>query len=283
MAAAPIELGPVLRESLFGKAETVILTSATLTTRKRFDFLRGRLGLDPAGLSELEHPPQVVERSVASPFDFSVQSLLVVPTDLPDVQQDPSGLNRATVDVVEELASRTDGGIFVLFTSYRALREVAEGIRSRGMAERWPLFVQGEGHRTGLLREFVGDGRGILLGTSSFWEGVDVPGDPLRGLVIQKIPFRVPTEPVTAARVEALERKGGNAFHGYMLPLAALRLKQGFGRLIRSRDDRGAVVLLDDRIIRKRYGIYLRDSLPAVPLVKGPWDEVRRGLHRFYS
>jgi ATP-dependent DNA helicase DinG len=112
---------------------------------------------------------------------------------------------------------------------------------------------------------------------------VDVPGDPLRGLVIQKLPFRVPTEPVTAARLEAIEAAGGDAFSGYLLPLAALRLKQGFGRLIRSRTDRGVVLLLDSRLISRRYGRYLRDSLPPAPLVKGPWEEVERSVRRFYA
>jgi ATP-dependent DNA helicase DinG len=129
----------------------------------------------------------------------------------------------------------------------------------------------------------VEHGRGILLGTTSFWEGVDVPGDPLRGLVIQKLPFRVPTEPITAARMEAVERAGGDAFQQYMLPHAALRLKQGFGRLIRSRSDRGAVLLLDDRIVAKRYGRYLRDSLPDAPFIKGAWSDVRRRLQAFYE
>jgi ATP-dependent DNA helicase DinG len=282
LAAAPIELGPVLRETLFQKLDTVVLTSATLATRRRFDFLRARLGLDPAGLADLEDPPEVTERIVTSPFDFQSQSLMVVPTDLPDPQREPEALDRATVRVVRQVAEETDGGLFVLFTSYRALRAVADELRRTGADSRWPLFVQGEGHRSALLGDFVRSGRGVLLGTSSFWEGVDVPGEPLRGLVIQRIPFRVPTEPVTAARVEALERRGGDAFHGYMLPLAALRLKQGFGRLIRSRDDRGAVVLLDDRIVRKRYGRYLRDSLPEVPVLKGPWEEVRGRLRAFY-
>jgi ATP-dependent DNA helicase DinG len=117
----------------------------------------------------------------------------------------------------------------------------------------------------------------------SFWEGVDVPGHPLRALVIQKLPFRVPTEPITAARVEAVEREGRDPFWDFMLPLAALRLKQGFGRLVRSRQDRGVVVLLDDRIVRRRYGRYLRDSLPDAPLVKGLWADVMRPLREFYS
>jgi ATP-dependent DNA helicase DinG len=129
----------------------------------------------------------------------------------------------------------------------------------------------------------VESGSGVLLGTASFWEGVDVPGEPLRGLVIQKLPFRVPTEPIIAARLEAIEEAGGDPFQQYLLPLAALRLKQGFGRLIRSRSDRGAVLLLDDRFVRKRYGRYLRDSLPPAPLVEGPWEEVARAVGSFYG
>jgi ATP-dependent DNA helicase DinG len=148
---------------------------------------------------------------------------------------------------------------------------------------RHPLFVHGEDARGRLLEAFVRSRNGILLGTTSFWEGVDVPGDPLRGLVIQKLPFRVPTEPITSARIEAVEREGRDAFWEFTLPLAALRLKQGFGRLIRSQTDRGVVVLLDDRILRRRYGRYLRDSLPGAPLLKGPWGELMRPLRAFYA
>jgi ATP-dependent DNA helicase DinG len=283
LAAAPIELGPALRETIFSKLRTVTLTSATLSTKRGFDFVRGRLGLDPNGMEQLERPIEVVERVVESPFDFARQALLVVPTDLPDPAAGADDFQRATARVVEELVRATDGGVFALFTSYRALRRVAEELRAAGLDREWPLFVHGERPRRALLADFVESGRGVLLGTASFWEGVDVPGDPLRGLIIQKIPFRVPTEPITAARVEALERKGGNAFYGYALPLAALRLKQGFGRLVRSRGDRGAVLLLDDRIVRKRYGMVLRGSLPDAPFVKGPWEEVAGAIRRFYA
>jgi ATP-dependent DNA helicase DinG len=283
LAAAPIELGPLLREHLFGRVETAVLTSATLATRRRFDFLRDRLGLDATGLEALDPVPEVVESVVPSPFDFRRQALLVVPTDLPDPGSGSGDLDEATARAVEALAELSGGGIFALFTSHRALKRVAVLLRESGADRRWPLFVHGEDDRTRLLTGFVEHGHGVLLGTASFWEGVDVPGDPLRGLVIQKLPFRVPTEPVTAARLEAIEARGGNAFWQYMLPLAALRLKQGFGRLIRARTDRGAVVLLDHRILRRRYGVYLRDSLPDAPLVKGPWREVERALARFYG
>jgi ATP-dependent DNA helicase DinG len=144
-------------------------------------------------------------------------------------------------------------------------------------------MVHGEAPRSRLLEEFTRSEEGILLGTSSFWEGVDVPGRPLRGLVLQKIPFRVPTEPVTQARMEAIEARGRNPFHSFLVPLAALRLKQGFGRLIRSREDRGGIVLLDSRILTRKYGQALRRSLPEAPLLKGPWEEVRGSVRRFYD
>jgi ATP-dependent DNA helicase DinG len=283
LAAAPIEIGTTLRDSLFSRSETAVLTSATLTTRRRFNFLRGRLGIGDEDLAEIEAEVEVEEAIVLSPFEFEKQAMLAVPTDLPSAGPGQHGFDEATVDVVASFADITDGGIFVLFTSHGALRRVAQGLRDAGLDGRWPLFVQGEGDRSRILEHFVSSGRGVLLGTASFWEGVDVPGEPLRGLVIQKLPFRVPSEPITAARMEALQRRGLDPFQGFMLPHAALRLSQGFGRLIRSRADRGAVLILDDRILRKRYGRYLRESLPGAPLVKGPWVEVERRLREFYA
>lgn len=283
LAAAPIELGGVLRESLFTQAETTVLTSATLTTRRSFSFLRGRLGIEAAVLSDEGEEIEVDERVVPSPFDFEDQALVAVPTDLPSAGGSDPGFGEATLDVLHALAEITDGGLFALFTSYSALRRAAQGARDRGFDQTWPLFVQGEDDRHRLLDRFVDSGQGLLLGTSSFWEGVDVPGDPLRGLLIQKLPFRVPTEPITAARMEALERQGHDPFAGFMLPHAALRLKQGFGRLIRARTDRGAVVILDDRIVTKRYGRYLRDSLPPAPFIKGAWSDLERRVRAFYG
>ena len=282
LAAAPIELGPLLRESLFTRADTALLTSATLTTRRGFQFLRGRMGIRESELGEADEDIEVDERIVPSPFDFARQALLAVPTDLPSADGRDPAIHDATVRVLARMGELAGGGLFVLFTSYSALRSVARGARELGLDAEWPVFVQGEGDRHRMLEDFVRAGDGILLGTASFWEGVDVPGDPLRGLLIQKLPFRVPTEPITQARMEALERRGVDPFRHFMLPQAALRLKQGFGRLIRSRTDRGAVVLLDKRILTKRYGRYLRDSLPPVPLVKGPWRDVDRRLEAFY-
>jgi len=281
LGAAPIALGDMLRESLFAQAESSVLTSATLSTRKTFDFLKSRLGLAHEETEEDDDPLEVTERIIMSPFDFASNTLLCIPTDLPSPERGDPDFQEATARIVIELAEMTGGGIFVLFTSHRALRAVAGLLRQAELS--WPLYVQGEGDRFRILEGFVEARHGILLGTTSFWEGVDVPGEPLRGLVIQKLPFRVPTEPITAARMEAIEAAGGDSFRDFMLPQAAIRLKQGFGRLIRSHTDRGAVLVLDDRIVTKRYGRYLRDSLPDAPLVKGAWTDVRRRLEAFYA
>lgn len=276
LAAAPLDLAGVLRETLWERVPTAVLTSATLATRDGFGFLRERLGLD--GEQEVE------EAIYPSPFDFESQAVICIPPDAPIPSRDDDPAHaRATERVVRDLAEVTDGGIFVLFTSYRALNHLANGLRRSGAAARWPLFVQGEAPRGQLLANFIESGRGILLGTDSFWEGVDVPGEPLRGLVIPKLPFKVPNEPVTAARIEALEAAGRNSFSEYMLPHAAIRLKQGFGRLIRSRMDRGAVVILDSRIVKRSYGRYLLESLPPARVEIASWRECLQTLRSFYE
>ncbi|HEY0303948.1 MAG TPA: helicase C-terminal domain-containing protein, partial [Longimicrobiales bacterium] len=275
--AAPVEIAEALRDALFDKVETSVLTSATLATRDGFSFVRKRLGVTN-GL-------RVREAVFPSPFDYEEQTMIVVPTDLPapGSNEDHPQLHARTAEIVLDFAEISDGGIFVLFTSYRALKTVAAILRKAGVERRWPLFVQGESARATLLESFVLSGRGILLGVSSFWEGVDVPGDPLRGIILTKLPFKVPTEPLTAARIEAIEREGGSSFMEYVLPHAALRLKQGFGRLIRATTDRGAVALLDRRILEKGYGRYFLGTLPPAPVVTAPWIEASEQLLRFYS
>jgi ATP-dependent DNA helicase DinG len=296
VCAAPLDLAGMLRESLFEQLGSTLLTSATLTTRGDFGFLRGRLGLADTAVTSggdgdggpeeaADDGPELrlTELQVPSPFDYRVQSFLVIPTDLPlPAQRAGGGHDRATADVVLDMAGASDGGIFVLFTSYASLKAVAARLRAAGAESRWPLLVHGEADRTRLLRAFVDSGRAILLGTSSFWEGVDVPGDPLRGLVIPRLPFKVPTEPVTEARVEAIEASGGDAFRSFMLPHAALRLKQGFGRLIRSGTDHGVVAVLDGRLVTRPYGRYLLESLPPVLVRQGRWDQLAPLVHRFY-
>jgi ATP-dependent DNA helicase DinG len=276
VVAAPIEIGPLLRDALFERMHTTVLTSATLTTRGSFDFVRARLGLGRGA--------RVEQAVLPAPFDYEAQTMIVVPTDLPAVRDATTGAHEvATAGVVEELARCSDGGIFVLFTSYRALRLVSAELRRRGAHARWPLFVQGEAPRAALLANFTRSGRALLLGVASFWEGVDVPGEPLRGLIIPSLPFRVPTEPLTAARIEAIERDGGNSFREYMLPHAALRLKQGFGRLVRSGNDRGVVAILDRRILEKSYGRYLVETLPATAWHASSWRSLLDEVRAFYD
>jgi ATP-dependent DNA helicase DinG len=186
---------------------------------------------------------------------------------------------RAAID----LATASDGGMFVLFTSHRDVRAMAGELRARGMERRWPLLVHGEEARDVLLRRFRDSGRAILLGTASFWEGVDVSGEALRALVLAKLPFRVPSEPLTAAHCEAIDERGGDSFREFMLPHASLRLKQGFGRLIRTATDRGVVVLCDPRIVSKGYGREMLASLPPARRLVGPWERIAREIETFYE
>ena len=272
----PLDLAPILRDDLFSRAKTTIVTSATLTTDSRFEFVSKRLGVD-----QLEIPP--VTESYPSPFDFKRQAILAVPTDTPAPNADPAGHFRAVIRMVEEFTAASDGGIFVLFTSHRDVQQMASELRSRGLAAERPLLVHGEESRDALLMKFRESGRAVLLGTSSYWEGVDVAGHALRGLLIAKLPFRVPTEPLTAAHCEAIAENGGDPFAEYMVPHAALRLKQGFGRLIRSSTDRGAIVIADSRVATKSYGATLLRALPPARRILVHWDEVSRHLREFYA
>ncbi len=173
--------------------------------------------------------------------------------------------------------------MFALFTSHRDVREVAARLRANGLAAERPLLVHGDESRDVLLDRFRESGRAVLVGTASYWEGVDVPGHALRGLLIARLPFRVPSEPVTAAHCEAIIERGGDPFAEYMVPHAALRLKQGFGRLIRTATDRGAIVIADPRVITKSYGSDLLRALPPSRRLLLPWVDVARQLREFYS
>ena len=273
--AVPLDIAPILREDLFKRVTTAVVTSATLASGDRFAFLRAQLGLDDESLN-------ATSAIFPSPFDYPRQAMLAVPTDFPAPNIDPAGHLRAVIGATTALATAADGGLFVLFTSHRDVRDVAAALRQRGLDANWPLLVHGEEPRDVLLRRFRESGRAILLGTASFWEGVDVAGEALRGLVIAKLPFRVPTEPLTAARSEAIEARGGDSFNELMLPHATLRLKQGFGRLIRTGTDRGAVVLCDSRASTKAYGRGILGALPPARRVVAPWNVVLRELQDFY-
>jgi ATP-dependent DNA helicase DinG len=276
MSAVPLDLAPILRESLFDRVKTVALTSATLAAGGDFSFLEGRLGLSA------EPSPVTVKAILPSPFDFGAQCLFGIPNDVPDPREDEAGHAGAVLQVVHDLAWASDGGMFVLFTSHGALRRAAQELRALA-GERWPVLVQGEAPRDTLLARFRELGRAILLGTDSFWEGVDVPGRALRSLVITKLPFKVPSEPLTAARLERLAEQGEDGFMNYLLPHAALKLKQGFGRLIRTRTDLGTVVLLDRRVVTKRYGPLVLSGLPRADRLVGSWSEVRTRIEDFFA
>ncbi|HKR85693.1 MAG TPA: ATP-dependent DNA helicase [Terriglobales bacterium] len=246
LQATPIDVGPVLREALWSKLDTAILTSATLAVGGAFDYIRSRLGVD--------HARDVV---LPSHFDYQNQALFYVPPDLPDPRT--SQFSTKAAERIRELLEITRGRAFVLFTSYAQMREVYQ--RLLGEIE-FPMLLQGEAPKSALLEEFRATPNCVLFATSSFWQGVDVQGEQLSCVIIDRLPFAVPSDPVVAARVKAIDSAGGNAFFEYQVPSAVITLKQGFGRLIRSLHDRGLVALLDNRVLKKQYGKVFVESLP---------------------
>jgi ATP-dependent DNA helicase DinG len=263
LGASPVDVGGTLRARLFDRVPSVVCTSATLATAGSFHFAKERLG----------GPPESAELVVPSPFDFASRSLLYLPDDLPE-PGDPA-FEDAAADRVAELVRMTDGGAFVLCTSSRAMKSLHGRLRSRVAV---PLMVQGERPKHLILSRFRSSARAVLVATMSFWEGVDVPGWALRLVVIDKIPFAPPHDPVVAARCARLDREGGNGFTQYSVPSAAMTLKQGFGRLIRTQRDAGIVAILDRRIVRKGYGRALLASLPPARRVRSLED-----LHGFWG
>jgi len=271
LGASPVDLAPLLRERLFDRVASVVCTSATLATSTHagpsFHFAKGRLGARP----------ETDELVVPSPFDFASRAALYVAEDLPE----PSavGFEEACAGRARELADITGGGAFVLCTSNRAMRAIHAALARDG-GRRGPLFVQGEAPKHVLLDRFRDAGDAVLVATMSFWEGVDVPGRALRLVVLDKIPFAVPTEPVVAARSAKIEAEGGNPFTQYAVPAAAITLKQGFGRLIRTKKDAGIVALLDRRAAKRGYGRALLQSLPparrirTVDAVRDFWQSI---------
>ncbi len=294
LSAAPLAVGPILRENVFQRQKTAVLTSATLAVERDFDFLRRRVGLDRNGEpfsdplvledggADFSQAVDVRERAVASPFDYESQGLLVIPTDVQYVFG-PGGqekYNQRTAHVISRIVGHSGGGLLGLFASYHALQGVARALRGRHGIR---VLVQGERDRSRLLEEFREDGDGVLLGTSSFWEGVDIPGPALRAVVIQKLPFRVPTEPIWAARRDAIEARGGDAFAEHAVPETALKLRQGVGRLIRTRVDRGVVAILDNRLVTKAYGERMRMALPPMRTRSGRWSFLEPLVREFFE
>jgi predicted DnaQ family exonuclease/DinG family helicase len=259
LRAAPINVGTLLRERVYSERRSTVFTSATLAVGGTFDYFRSRVGLGP----------DAEELILPSPFDFLHQALVCLPTDLPGPEHED--FDRSVEDVVAAVARRVGGRTLVLFTSHRQLREVHTALKHRTDLDEVLILGQGiDGQRRHLLKSFEEAHRPLLLGTASFWEGIDVPGEKLSCVIMVRLPFPVPTEPVYAARAEQVR----DAFAQLALPQAALRLKQGFGRLIRRSTDRGAVVILDNRILGKDYGKAFLDVLPPASRFVGPAAEI---------
>jgi ATP-dependent DNA helicase DinG len=247
LQATPIDVAPILKSCLFDQLDCAVLTSATLAVGGGFDYIRSRLGV--------EHAREIV---LPSHFDYESQTLFYVPPDLPDPRT-PHFAARAA-DRIRRLLEVTRGRAFCLFTSYAQMNEIYQ--RLLGELE-FPMLLQGDAPKSALLEEFRVTPNAVLFATSSFWQGVDVQGEQLSCVIIDRLPFAVPSDPVVAARVRAVDDAGGNAFFQYQVPSAVITLKQGFGRLIRSLHDRGLLCLLDNRILKKQYGRVFLESLPA--------------------
>ena len=246
LQATPIAVADILRQVLFDNLETVVLTSATLAVGGEFQYIRDRLGI--------EHARELI---VQSHFDYPSQALLYVPPDLPDPRA-PQFVARAA-QRVNQLLKITRGRAFCLFTSYAFMHQLHD--RMLGELE-FPMLLQGSAPKNVLLEEFRVTPNAVLFATASFWQGVDVQGEQLSCVIIDRLPFAVPNDPVVAARIKAIEENGGRAFFEYQVPGAVISLKQGFGRLIRSLHDRGLLCLLDNRILKKQYGRVFLESLP---------------------
>jgi ATP-dependent DNA helicase DinG len=251
LRASPIDVSAVVRDLVLDRMRTTVLTSATLTVDGRFESIRSRLGV--AGAEEVRLP---------SEFDFARQAILYLPPRMPDPRSADFAL--AAGRQVVEILKRTRGRAFVLFTSYATLRSV---YAVAGMALDYPILVQGTSPRTELLRQFRSTPHSVLFATSSFWQGVDVVGEALSCVIVDKLPFASPGDPITAARIDAIRAQGGEPFGEYQVPLAILALQQGLGRLIRHRQDRGVLAILDPRLRTKGYGRRFISSLPPAPVV----------------
>ena len=275
VCAAPLDVSAQLKETVLDKLRTIVVTSATLTVGGTFSYLKKRTGFSLLPADRLK------ELQLTSPFDYARQVFVGVPGGMPE--PDADGYRKALEEHICRAITISRGGAFILFTSYELLNRVHAALAPQLLKLGLPLLKQGDTGRHELLKQFRRQQDAVLFGTDSFWEGVDVKGEALRLVVITRLPFQVPTEPVQQARAEKIKSDGGDPFREFSLPQAVIKFRQGFGRLIRSRDDRGAVLILDPRILNKNYGRTFLKSLPDTEVISGDSAEVFAGMTEFFS
>ncbi|MFL6563057.1 MAG: helicase C-terminal domain-containing protein, partial [Bacillus sp. (in: firmicutes)] len=271
--AQPTSVAEKLKEQFFQHKKAVVFTSATMTVNNSFDYFINEIGLDSVSTIQLNIP---------SPFAYNQQVQLLIPEDLPEINT--VSLDDYVISITEHIitiAEATKGRMLILFTAYDMLKKTYELIKESGFLHDYAMIAQGitSGSRTRLTRNFQRYDKALLLGTSSFWEGVDIPGEDLSCLVIVRLPFSPPDDPLTEAKCQLIEKRGGNSFPEYSLPEAVLRFKQGFGRLIRTENDRGIIVVFDKRIVTTKYGEAFLKSIPTVPINRGKMDDLVEIIH----
>jgi len=275
LCGSPLNVASEIKARVYDRLQTVVITSATLTVKKKFDFIARRTGL------ELLPEGRLVTGIYPSPFDYSRQVIIGIPKDIPEPTDKDFG--RALVGLVRESLEASRGRAFVLFTSYRLLNQVYSELQLDMAGMGIKGLRQGDSPRHNLLSEFKSHPSAALFGTESFWEGVDVMGEALSSVIITKLPFSVPDDPVIEARQEEITARGGNPFMEYIVPQAVIKFRQGFGRLIRSKSDRGSILVFDRRVVEKNYGREFLDSLPEGKVVTGSRDMVFEKVHEFFT
>lgn len=271
--AQPASVADYLKTSFFDKKKSIVITSATLTVNHSYDFIKHELGLIEADIL-----------TIPSPFDYKKQVQLLIPEDLPEINS--VSVDDYVVEITEHIitiAEATKGRMLLLFTAHEMLKKTYELIKESGFLADFAIIAQGitSGSQTRLTRNFQRYEKAILLGTSSFWEGVDIPGEDLSCLIIVRLPFSPPDDPYTEAKCEYVTQQGGNAFYDFSLPEAVLRFKQGFGRLIRTEADRGVIIIFDKRIISTKYGKAFLKSIPEIDVKNGSIDEIVHYIHKW--